>query len=169
MIALKPIFNLLKLLNSETTAGAIAAAFAVGLVLGLVPASTPQFALVAVAVLFLRVNLSACMVATGLFKLVAIAASPALDRLGRTLLEAEGLRGLWTALANSDASIFMLHNSVTLGATLASAALFLPTFFLFRWAVGRYRDVVGERLAQSRIAMLIKSLKVYRLYRWGRS
>lgn len=167
MPGLSQLFKLIRFLNSETTAGALAGAFALGLFLGLVPISTAQGLLGLLALLFLRVNISACLFSMGLFKLLSLALNPAFDALGRRLLEAEGLRGLWTFVSNSGLSAFMLHNSVALGATLVAALAGPSFFFLGRALILRYRDVVGPRLGQSRLALAVRGSTLYRLYRWG--
>jgi uncharacterized protein (TIGR03546 family) len=166
MAVLKLLFNLVKVLNSETSAAAIAAALAIGMGMGLIPILSLQWALLALVLLFFRVNLTVALVAFGLCKLAAIGLNGPLDALGTSLLENEGLRGLWTAFFHTPALwLFQTHNSVVLGSTVAALALAGPVFLLADFLVRLYRQNLEERLATSRVAMAFNALRIVQLYR----
>jgi uncharacterized protein (TIGR03546 family) len=163
---LKLLFNLVKVLNSETSTVAISAAFALGMALGIIPILSLQWAVLVLAVLFFRVNLTVALASFGLWKLAAIGLNGPLDSVGTSLLETEGLRGLWTALANNPVLwLCRLNNTVVLGSTVAAKVLAVPVFFLSWFLVDRYRRNVEEWVAKSRLAAWFTGLRVVHLYR----
>lgn len=166
MIVLKFLFKFVKLLNSETSTRSLAFAFALGMALGLVPFLSPQGAGLLCVVLFLRVNLTTTLVSFGIFRLLALAFTGALDAAGTGLLASEGLRGLWAGLDGAGLlAAFSLNHSVSLTGTLAAGLLFAPAFFGFRAFVRFYRVRLRERVAKSRALAFFKGLKIVRLYR----
>lgn len=166
MAVLKLLFNLVKVLNSETSAVSIAAAFALGMALGFIPILCLQWALLVLVLLFFRVNLTVALASFGLFKLAAIGLNGPLDSVGTSMLETEGLKSLWTALTNNPVLwLCRLNNSVVLGSTVAAKGLALPVFFLFWFLVDRYRRNFEEWVAKSRFAAWFTGLRVVHLYR----
>jgi uncharacterized protein (TIGR03546 family) len=166
VIVLKLLVRLVRLLNSETSSPAIAAAFALGMVLGLAPFLTLQAWLALVVILFLRVNLTAALFATAACKLIALGLTGPFDRLGVSLLEAPSLAGLWTWLYNSPLSICNTHHSTTLGATVEALALAAPLFFAVRILVDLYRSRFSEWWSALGIVAAFRGSKLYRLYLW---
>ena len=164
MLLLKFAARLVRLLNSETSASALALAVALGLFLGLVPLFTLQAAAVILVLMFFRVNLTAALFSFAVVALLRPAVAPALDRMGVSLLESASLAGLWTFLSNSPLALCGLANSLTLGATLAASVLLLPVFFGVRAGVAVYRNRLSERIAQLAVVNAVRSGKLYRLY-----
>ncbi len=165
MFTVKFFFNLVRLLNSETSANSIAAAFVLGLSMGLVPFLTVQFALMLVVTLFFRVNLTSAFIAFGIGKLLAAALAPQMDAAGSALLDASSLQGFWTAVCNAPVMpVLRLNHTLVLAGTAAAAALAIPAFVAVRILVALYRVHVQNWVNKSRIAAFLRSLWIYQLY-----
>ena len=82
-----------------------------------------------------------------MFVPVGFALDPLFDAIGRALLGAGGLRGLWTTLYNVPVVPFTnFNNSVVLGSFVFWLVTLVPFYFLWKWAVARYREKVFARL-----------------------
>lgn len=165
MIILQQLFNLIKLLNSEKGEVSIAAGFALGMVLGFVPAN----ALIIGAIFFffciLRINGAAMFLAWPLFKLLAFPLDPLFDRLGYALLTWPALQSLWTKAYNAPLLPWTrFNNSVVAGSLAAGLILFLPALFFFRWLIRRYRESVWRRLSESKPMKVLKATTLYQWY-----
>jgi hypothetical protein len=63
---------------------------------------------------------------------------------------------------------FNLNNTVVLGSIVGWLGLFVPIYFLARFAVVRYRATLGERITKSRGYQAIRASRAYTVYRWFR-
>ena len=82
------------------------------------------------------------------------------------LLEAPGLRGMWTAWYNTPLLPYTnFNNTVVLGSVVGWLLLTVPIFFAARYGVARYRATIGERVRQSRLYKAITASQVYNWYR----
>lgn len=166
MLLLKFLVRFVRLLNSETSAAAIALAFALGVFLGLVPILTLQAFAALLVLMFFRVNMTAAFFSMAVFKLLSLALAGTFDKLGVTLLESPGLAGLHTWLYNSPLSLCGLNHSTTLGATATAALLFVPVFALSWWIVNAYRRSFSEWWTALGIVNAFRGSKIYKIYAW---
>jgi uncharacterized protein (TIGR03546 family) len=97
---------------------------------------------------------------------VGFALDPLFNAIGSALLGAPALQGLWTTLYNVPVVPFTsFNNSVVLGSFVFWAVTLVPFYFLWKWAVTRYRAAVFERLKRTRIFHLVTASKLYAAYR----
>jgi uncharacterized protein (TIGR03546 family) len=154
--------RILKVLNSETAPAQIAAAVILALFMGLSPLGAPHNLLLLLLVLVLRVNLSLFLVSFALFSGVAWLLDPWAHALGKSVLQAGALEGLWTTLYNSGFWRFLaFNNTLVLGQLLIALVLAVPLFFLAVWIVRNYRERMLERVRRSRLMLALKGNK------WG--
>ena len=128
---IKSIARVLKVLNSETEPAQISLAVCVGMIVGLTPLFSLHNLFLVLAMLILRVNLSAFLLSWLLFSGLAFLLDPLFHRIGLAVLTADALQGLWTALYNT--SLFLLskfYNTVVMGSLLFSAVICVPLFLL---------------------------------------
>lgn len=167
MFVLRMLVKLVKLINSETSSASLAAAFAIGMFLGLVPLLTLQAALAILVVMFFRVNITVALFSFAVFKLAAMAGANSFHAMGASLLERPGLAGLWTWLYNNPLlSLCGTNHSITLGATIVATLLFVPLFFMMRLLVDRYRDRVSDRISKLGVVNAVRGTKIYKLFQW---
>jgi uncharacterized protein (TIGR03546 family) len=166
MFALNQLFKLIKILNSEKGAVALASGFALGMVLGFVPFN----ALIVVGLFFIfclfRINGGAMFLSWAVFKIIVFPLDPLFDRFGYWLLTGvPQLRPLWIQLYNTPIVPWTkFNNTIVAGSLVAGLLLFVPAIFLFKKLIEKYRESVVRRITQSKWMQLWKTTSVYKLY-----
>jgi uncharacterized protein (TIGR03546 family) len=164
--------NLLKILNSETEPRQISLGVCFGMMAGLTPLWRPHNLLVLLLVLVLRVNLSAFLLAWGVFSAIAYLLDPLFHSLGLTILNTEGLQGLWTGLYNHPwFPLTQFNHSITMGSLAVTLVLFLPLLMLFNFIIKNYREHILAWIQKSRVGQMLKATKIFETYQtlrgWG--
>lgn len=164
-LLLKQLFSFFQMLNSETGKNQLASGLAFGLFLGFAPFLSLQTLLVLVLVFFFRIQLGAAFLSAFFFKFVAFLIDPVADFLGRSVLESEGLRPLFTAMYNMPlVPLTRFNNSIIMGSFIVSAILVIPSFFIFRILIDKYRATFVARFKQTKVWKAFAATKVYGLY-----
>lgn len=162
---LKQIFSLVKLLNSDTGHKQIAAGVACGLILGFAPTFSLQTVLVIFILFFFRIQIGAATLAAFFFKFIAWILDPAFHYAGAAILETEALRPLFTELYNMPiVPLTRFYNSITMGAGVVSFILAVPTYFLAKILIIKYRVAVVARYQQTKFWKAVKATKFYGWY-----
>ena len=163
---LKLIQSIIKTLHSDGTPAQVAAGLALGSALGLTPLANVHNLIVLALLIILNVSFGGGMLGWALFVPVGFLLDPVFDAIGRSLLEAPSLRGLWTAWYNTPLLPFTnFNNTVVLGSLVTWAVLGVPIFFGARYGVARYRATIGERVRQSKFYKAVTASQVYNWYR----
>ncbi len=166
MFVLKFFFRLLKVMNSETSPASLAAAFALGALLGVLPLATLQAVLVLCVILFFRVNLTATLATLLLARATAPLYREQLHDIGYALLENPAREEFWRTLTNHSVLSFAnLGHTVTLGATLVGFLAVLPLWALGFYVVRGYRNHLESRIVNSGPFRYLRGLKIVTLYR----
>lgn len=164
---LKLIQSMFKALHSEGTPRQVAAGIALGACIGLTPLLNLHNLLIFSLIVMLNVSFGGGMLGIALFTPLGFILDPLFHRLGLALLDAPGLRAMWTGWFNTPLVPFTnFNNSVVLGSLVAWLLLVLPIYLLARLGIARYRETIGERLSQSRMFQVIKASRLYNMYRW---
>ena len=144
----------------------IAAGFALGAALGLVPKGN-LFALAFLLLFFLlRVDKGMAMLSALLFTPLGYAADGPAHAIGRALLSAGGLRPLWTLLYDLPiVPLTRFNNTVVLGNVVLGALLYGPLYAAFLCAVNAYRSKYKERVDRWPIVRFFNGLGWYASYR----
>lgn len=165
LILFKQLFALLKILNSETGENQIAAGLSLGLILGFAPFLSLQTLLVILLILIFRVQAGAAFVSGFFFAFVAWVIDPIADILGQHVLEMHALRPLFGAMYNMPiVPLTRFNDSIVMGSFILSLALLVPGFYLFRWAIRRYRIAVVSKLKNTRWWKVMQSTALYKWY-----
>lgn len=166
MLFLKFIQQLIGTLNSDGTPRQVAAGIALGAVFGLTPLMNLHNLVLFGLALILNLSMGGVFLGWAVFVPVGFALDPLFDASGRALLGADTLRPLWTSLYNVPVVPFTnFNNSVVLGSFVFWLVTLVPFYFLWKWAVTRYREKVYERLKKTRIFHLVTASKLYTTYR----
>ena len=166
------IARLIKTLNSETEPGQISLAVCFSMVAGLTPALSPHNLLVLLAVLLLRVNLSAFILGWLFFSAAAFLLDPLFHRIGLALLTAGTLEGLWTYMYNIPVLRFArFNNSVVMGSVAVAVIAFVPLYLLSNMLIVKYRERLLAWVRNSKWMTALKATKLYEAYErlsgWG--
>lgn len=152
----KLIAKLLALLNSNSRAVEVGAAFALGLWLALMPAANLLFAALVILVFLVKVNLGMTIASFLVLSLVAPALDPLLDTIGFRVLTAPALEGFYTTIyAQPVVPLTRFNDTIVAGAFVSGAVLFVPVTALGVVIVRVYRKYIHARIANSRIVKAI--------------
>ncbi len=162
LVILKFIQNLVGTLNSDGTPRQVAAGIALGAVFGLTPLMNLHNLVLFGLALILNLSMSGVFLGWAVFIPVGFALDPLFDAIGKALLGSGALRPLWTTLYNVPVVPFTnFTNSVVLGSFVFWLVTLVPFYFLWKWAVARYRERVYARLKQWRFFQMITASKLY--------
>jgi uncharacterized protein (TIGR03546 family) len=163
---LKLIQSIIKTLHSDGSPGQVAAGIALGSALGLTPLVNAHNLVIFALIVLLNVSFGGGMLGWALFVPLGFLLDPAFDAIGRSLLQAPSLRGLWTSWYNTPLLPYTnFNNTVVLGSLVGWLGLAVPIFFASRYGIVRYRATVGERVRRSRFYQAVTASKVYNVYK----
>jgi uncharacterized protein (TIGR03546 family) len=166
---LKLLQSIVATLHSQGTPRQVAAGLALGAALGLTPLVNPHNLIVFALLCLLNVSFGGGMLGWALFTPVGFALDPLFHRIGLALLEAPGLRSLWTAWYNAPLMPYTnFNNSVVLGSFLTWLVLLLPLYLLGRKGITVYRERYAPLVMQSKLYRALTASKLYNVYRWFR-
>lgn len=161
---LKQIFAFLKLLNSDTGHNQIAAGIACGLILGFAPVFSIQTVFVIFILFFFRIQIGAATVSAFFFAFIAYMFDPLAHRLGQSILELPALEPTFTAMYNMPlVPLTRFYNTIVMGSGVVALLLALPTFFISKKMILKYRELVFARVKETKF---FKALKATDFYKW---
>lgn len=162
---LKQIFNLVKLLNSDTATRQIAAGVSCGLILGFAPAFSLQTILVIIALFFLRIQIGAATLSAFFFAFAAWLLDPLSNWIGVAVLESDSLHPIFIQMYNLPIVPFTrFYNSLVMGSGLVSILLAAPIYFLSIFLINKYRIGIVERFKGSKFWKAVKATTFYKWY-----
>ena len=164
-LIIKQLINLIRLLHSDTGQNQIAAGLSFGVFLGFAPFLSLQTLLVLFIVFIFRVQLGAAFLSAFFFKFIAYLLDPVADPIGRSLLENESLRPLWTSMYNIPLlPMTRFNNSIILGSFAISIILCPILFSIFRKLVVQYQTNLVQKFESSKMWKVFKATKIYDWY-----
>ena len=166
LLIAKFLANIFSILNSEISPRQIAAGFAMGVLVGLLPVS----GLLPYVILFLcflvNINLAMMGLATAVFKLLAFAFDPLTNVIGFHLLaKTPSLNPLWTRLYNMPVVPYTrFNNTIVMGSFVLGVLLIVPMYLLCAHGVAAYRSRWREAVLRWKIVQVIKASNFYKYY-----
>lgn len=157
--------KLLKALNSEASPSQISLAFVLGMILGFTPLWSAHNIIIVFLALVLRINLTAFLLAFGVFSGLAYLLDSTFISLGENLLSNKDLLATWKSMYVSDAwRVTKFNNTLVLGSLVVSLILALPAFLLFNVLIRQYREKIFVWVQKSKLMQLLKANKFYGLF-----
>ena len=164
-LLLKQLFQLVRLLNSETGTNQIAAGVSLGFVLGMTPVFSLQTLLVFLLLLLFRVQMGAAFVAAFFFKFIAYALDPIFNSVGFLVLSQESLKPTFTQLYNMPVVPWTrFYNTIVMGSGVVSLALTPVVFLITLKLIQSYRVAIYQRIQNNRMMKAIKATSMYQWY-----
>lgn len=149
---IKAIAKTIVALNTNVRKEYIAAGFAWGLLLALIPVGNLLFISLFVISLLFKTNKGAHLLSFGILKLLIPLFHGPLDALGWLILTAEGLQDFFTKLYNLPILPFTrFYNTLVAGGFAAGVVLWLPFFFLMRALIPFYRSKINPLITRSKV------------------
>lgn len=158
------LFQLVKMLNSETGTNQIASGMALGFALGMSPFLSLQGLMIILLIVIFRVQFGAATLAAFFFAFMAYLLDPVFHSIGSVILYAEPLQEIWTTLYNLPlVPLTRFNNTVVMGSGALGLILFFPLFFIFKKLIATYREKIVLRFKETKIW---KSFQLTSLYKW---
>lgn len=143
----------------------LAAGFALGAALGLVPKGNLFAASFFLLFFLFNVDKGMALLSAGLFTGVGYALDSVAHKLGLVLLKAEALHGLWTALYDLPiVPLTRFNNTVVLGNVVLGVVLYVPLYYGFLKAVALYDRRLRARVEALTLIQAIKRWDVFQAY-----
>jgi uncharacterized protein (TIGR03546 family) len=156
---LKQIVKLIVALNGNAKRSQIAAGFAWGLLLGLVPVGNFFWIVLFLVSFFFKHNHGSKLLAMVIVKLLSPLIAPPLDLLGWEVLHIESLEPLYTSWYNMPFVPFTrFNNTLVAGGLVGGIVLFIPAFIVFFGLVALYRKTIARKLRESK---LVKGISAF--------
>jgi uncharacterized protein (TIGR03546 family) len=150
------IAKLILALNGNTKKSQLAAGFAWGLLLGLLPLGNVFWAALFLVSFFFRHNHASKLLFLAVLKLLSPAAAPLVDALGWEFLHIAALRPFFTTLYNMPFVPFTrFNNTLVAGGLVAGIALWLPVFGVFMALIPLYRNTLAPKIRNSKLVKAI--------------
>lgn len=135
-----PIRSLIVALQGTGDPSSIAAGFALGAALGLLPGGNLLAATILVLLFFFRVDKSMAVLSIVIFSPIGYLLDPLAHRVGGLILTAGPLKGLWTSLYNMPiVPLTRFNNTVVMGQLVFGVLLYYPLYRLAMRGVFEYR------------------------------
>ena len=163
-LILKQVFAFFKLLNSDRGGRSIAAGLALGFVMGMSPALSLQALLMLVILFLFRVQVGAATLSAFFFAFAAFLLDPVFDVVGRAVLSAPALTGVFTTLYNLPlVPMTRFNDSVVMGAGVVGIALLPAVYLVSLKLVAKYREKVVDRFEQTKV---FKAFTMTSFFKW---
>jgi uncharacterized protein (TIGR03546 family) len=155
-VLLKPVRLVIKAFTSNDSPAQLAAGFALGMMIGLMPKGNLAAGVLSVLLLATRVNLGAAAAAAGAFSWLGMWTDPFAQFIGLSLLTAPSLRATWTSLYNLPLVPWThFNNTLVLGNLLLAGCLFYPVYHLGKHACQRWRPWLAEKAKRHELVDLL--------------
>ena len=155
------IARVLVALGGNTRPGELAAGFASGMWLVLLPAGNALWWVLFVLLGFFRLNMAVMVLTLAAGQLLMPLIDPLVDRLGYLVLTAEPLGGFFGALADMPLLAFTrFQDSLVTGGLIVGLTLWVPFFFLGKFLVRVLREHVFARIRESTWWRRLKSIPI---------
>lgn len=137
----------------------LAAGFALGAALGLIPKGN-LFALIFFLLFFLlRLNKGTALMSAAVFTPAGYLIDGAAHKTGLALLKSPALSGLWTALYDMPVvPLTRFNNTVVLGNLVFGVVLFVPLYFAFLAFVTWYAANLAAKVEKLKVVQALKGL-----------
>ncbi len=166
MFWLDILYRIIKVFKDGATPGQIAWGLTLGTTMGLMPGWPLQVFVLLIISLVLNVNLTMVGLGAVVASLISWTIDPLLSSLGAFVLtEIPQLTGLFTIMYNS--TFWMLtrfNNTVVMGGFTLGLISAVPLYFVFKQMVVLIRKNIVAKMANSKIAKVIKKSWVYGIY-----
>jgi len=162
----KQIFQLFKLLNSETGIHQISWGVALGFILGMAPTLSLQSILVFICLIFFRIQFGAALATAFFFKFVAFLLDPVFHKVGTVVLTHEPLLPLFEKMYNMPlVPLTRFYNSIVMGSGVLSILLAPVIYLATLYVVKKYRVHIFEKIKNSRLLKMAKATGLYQWYK----
>ncbi|MEK7389524.1 MAG: TIGR03546 family protein [Elusimicrobiota bacterium] len=166
MNPLRLLRDLLSSLHGGSDPRHLAAGFALGAALGLIPKGNLFAATFFLLFFCFRLHKGMALMSSMLFTPIGYAVDGYAHRLGYALLKAPALHGLWSALYDLPlVGLTRFNNSVVLGNLIFGLVLFVPLYWTFLRFVAYYNAALAPHVERMKLVQAVKGMRWFQLYK----
>jgi len=163
---IRQIAKLLRILNSETAPINISIGICFSMVVGFTQMWSVHNLIILFVVLFFRVNLSAFILGTLIFKSLSFVFNDVFHQIGLSLLTADFYKDIGTYLYNVTFWKFdRINNTIVIGGIVVSIIGFVPMLLLLNVLIKKYRKHILSYVRKTKIAKAMMSSNIYHYYK----
>jgi uncharacterized protein (TIGR03546 family) len=160
----KGIAKLIIALNGNVSKTQIAAGFAWGVLLGLIPAGNAFWIVLFLFTFFFTHHHGAKIAALAVLKIIYSLFAYGIDAVGWYVLHIDSLNGFFTKLYNMPFVPFTkFNNTLVMGGLVSGIILWIPIFCLFTALIPIYRNKIGPKIRESKIVKTIVKFPLFSL------
>ncbi len=165
MLFIKFLQTMFKALNSDGTPGQVAMGMAIGLAFGLTPLMSLHNVVVLAIAMLTTVSFPGVFLGWAIATPLGFMFDPIFDRVGLALLMNDSLAPFFTWVVNTPVvALSRLNNTIVLGSLVVWMLALIPSYFLFKVLVDRYRAHIYAKVQQWKIVQVLKTSKLYSVY-----
>jgi len=159
---IRAVTKMLVALNGNVKKSQIAAGFAWGLLLGLIPMGNFFWIVLFVVSFFFSHNHGSKIFGMAVVKILSPLIAPAVDAVGWQVLHIEALLPVFTTMYNMPFVPFTkFNNTLVAGGIVGGLVLWIPVFFLFMALIPLYRNHVAGKLRNTKIVQTILKFPLF--------
>ena len=156
------VVKLIAALNGNVKKSQIAAGFAWGLLLGLIPAGNVFWIVLLLVSFFFNHHHGSKFLFMAVIKLLMPLIARPIDLLGWEILHLDALQPFFTSLYNMPFVPFTkFNNTLVTGGIAAGLVLSVPFFFLMLPLIDLYRKTIGQKIRNSKIVKAIMKFPLF--------
>ena len=158
---IQQIAKLIVALNSNLGRGQIAAGFAWGFWLGLIPAGNAVWVVLFMISFFFKNHHASKMLVIVIMKAVYGTVAPTVDMVGWEVLHIEALRPVFTEFYNMPLVPYTkFNNTLVAGGLVSGIVMWLPVFALIFLLIPLYRNKLSPKIRNSKPVQAIKRIPI---------
>lgn len=156
---IKPVARLIQALSSNSDPGAIAHAFACGILLGFMPKNNLLWYVLFVFILFLRIQRATYSISVIIGALFAPLLDPIFDAVGVWILTRESLVPFFAGLLDIPfVSFTRFNNSIVMGSLCCSLIVYFPLYALSRLWTHLWRTYIASRVRKLKVVQIMEKI-----------
>lgn len=168
---IRPIFNLFRALQSNTSPGELASGAVLALYFGLTPLNHTHVIFLLLMLFFFKINRALSILVVPVIKIFYyLGLANLADFIGTYLLvQTPALGPFWARVTHTPVLAYLdLQYTMVLGGLLLAAALSLPMYLLAYLAVNAYRAKFRDKVNSWRIVKWLQGLSIVQgMSKWG--
>lgn len=145
------LFKILKELNSATSEKMLTLAIIFAMFSGFLPAISVISVLILIVVFIFNIPIGIYLVFTALFSSLAFLLDPLFSTIGFSILQLEGLQGIFNAMFNNTILLWTDFNyTTTMGSLAVALIISIPLYFILNKSFVKYRQTLQQAFENSK-------------------
>jgi len=145
------LFKTLKELNSASSEKMLTLAIIFAIFSGFLPAVSVISILILLVVLIFNIPLGIYLIFTALFSSIAFILDPLFSTIGFSILQLEGLQGIFNAMFNNTLLLWTDFNyTTTMGALVVALTVSIPLYFILNKIFIKYKEAMQQQFENSK-------------------